>query len=310
MFAALSVVAYALLYAGSLVVLGRSPTFEAGEALAVLLIFGIGYSIAAWLATIGVSRAHYRVAAPRRESLAILGYLVLFAVLVLGYGFTAVKQAAPDGRIEELAILAVKLATMVLLPAWLFTRFGHSWREVFLGDSRGFFRGLFADRGLVRALVVMCVLLFLLQVTIGRGPAAIRALDAPTWLIAVAVPLAFVAMAIEAGLTEEFLFRVLLQTRLAAWLRSETAAIMLMSLLFGLAHAPGYVLRSAHLMEGMSGAPDPLTAAAYSIVVVSPIGLMFGVLWARTRNFALVVLVHGFTDLVPNLAPFVRDWLS
>ena len=42
--------------------------------------------------------------------------------------------------------------------------------------------------------------------------------------------------------------------------------------------------------------------------MVSPIGLMFGVLWARTRSLLLVVLLHGWTDLVPNLAPFVRTW--
>jgi membrane protease YdiL (CAAX protease family) len=83
-----------------------------------------------------------------------------------------------------------------------------------------------------------------------------------------------------------------------------------MSVLFGLAHAPGYVLRAGHLAEGMASAPDPLTAAAYAIMVVSPIGLMFGVLWARTRSLGLVVLLHGFTDLVPNLAPFARTWFG
>lgn len=61
-----------------------------------------------------------------------------------------------------------------------------------------------------------------------------------------------------------------------------------MSLLFGLAHAPGYVQRGGHLMEGIPGAPDPLTAAAYSIAVVSPIGSLFGVLWARTRSLPFV----------------------
>jgi len=83
-----------------------------------------------------------------------------------------------------------------------------------------------------------------------------------------------------------------------------------MSLLFGLAHAPGYVLRGAFLMEGMSQAPDPLTAAAYSIAVVSPIGLMFGVLWTRTRSLTLLVLLHGWADLVPNLGPFWRTWFG
>jgi membrane protease YdiL (CAAX protease family) len=61
-------------------------------------------------------------------------------------------------------------------------------------------------------------------------------------------------------------------------------------------------------MEGLAEAPDPLTAAAYSIVVVSPIGLAFGVLWSRTRSLALVVFLHGWADLVPNLAGFVRAW--
>ena len=74
--------------------------------------------------------------------------------------------------------------------------------------------------------------------------------------------------------------------------------------------APGYVLRGGHVAEGMAIAPDPLTAAAYAVVVVSPIGFLFGVLWARTRSFGLVVLLHGFTDLVPNLASFARTWFG
>jgi hypothetical protein len=43
-------------------------------------------------------------------------------------------------------------------------------------------------------------------------------------------------------------------------------------------------------------------------VVVSPVGLAFGVLWSRTRSLALVVVLHGWADLVPNLAGFVRTW--
>ena len=69
--AVIALIAYALAYAGSLVVLGRSPGFEAGESLAVLLIFGVGCSVVAWLATIGVKAATYRVDRPRTESLAI-----------------------------------------------------------------------------------------------------------------------------------------------------------------------------------------------------------------------------------------------
>jgi membrane protease YdiL (CAAX protease family) len=297
---------YALAYLGSLMWLSAAPGFEAGESLAVLLIFGVGFSVAAYFATHGIAPASHPVEQPRKESFAVLGYLALFAVLFLGYGLSAIKDAAPDGRIEETAILVAKLVAMVALPALLFARLGYTRKELFGVLSRG----AYPNKQLVRALLIMAALLLALQLMIGRGPARIAALEQPGWLIALAVPLALLWMTIEAGLTEEFLFRVLLQTRLAAWLRSETAGVLLMALVFGLAHAPGYVLRGAHLMEGMGGAPDPLTAAAYSIVVVSPIGLMFGVLWARTRSLLLVVLLHGWTDLVPNLAPFVRTWLS
>jgi len=309
--AAITAVAlYALAYLGSLVWLSSAPGFEAGETLAVLLIFGLGFSGCAWLATRGVTPAFQPVEQPRRESFAILGYLALFAVLFLGFGLSAIKDATPDGRLEETAILIAKLVTMVALPALLFARLGYTRKELFGTLSRG----AFANAQLLRALLIMAALLALLQLTVGRGPREIAALrsewDWSMVQVLLLAPLAMLWMTLEAGLTEEFLFRVLLQTRLAAWLKSETAAVLMMALVFGLAHAPGYVLRGAHLMEGMSGAPDPLTAAAYAIVVVSPIGLMFGVLWARTRSLLLVVLLHGWTDLFPNLAPFARTWFE
>ena len=294
-------VLYAVAYGASLAWLSRGGGFDPGEALTGLIVFGLGFSAIAWTATTGITPYSTPVRDATRETGAILGYLVLFALIVLGPGLSWVKDAAPDGRIEEVAILAFKLVTMVALPAWLFTRLGVPWREL-LRWSR-------FDRKLWRAFIIMAVLLLGLQLVAGQGPKTIAALDAPLWLIALGVPLCFIWMTLEAGLTEEFLFRVLLQTRLSAWLRSGVAGIVAMALLFGLAHAPGYVLRGSHLMEGMASAPDPLTAAAYSIAVVSPIGLMFGVLWARTRSLLLVVLLHGWTDLVPNLAPFVRTWL-
>ena len=212
------------------------------------------------------------------------------------------RDAVTDGRAEDVAILAVKLVTMVALPAWLFTRFGYAWREL-LSLHR-------FDGKHWRALAIMAVLLLALQLVVGQGPKRLAALTQPTWLIAVAAPVALLWMTVEAGLTEEFLFRVLLQTRLSAWLRSEAAGVVAMALLFAVAHAPGIVMRGQHVMEGMSSPPDPLTAVAYTIAVVSPIGIMFGVLWARTRSLLLLMLLHGWTDLVPNLAPFVQTWTA
>ena len=297
-----ALVLYAAAYGGSFAVLRGASDFEPGEALAVLVIFGLGFSVAAWLTTAPAAPAQVDVKAPTHELGVLCTYLVLFAVLFLGWGLSALKATFPSEPVQSIVILVSKLAAMVVIPGWLFTRLGYTWREL-LGP-RAFGR---SDR---IALVVIGVLLLAMQLTVGRGPQALAALEQPVWRVAALAPFALVWLTLEAGLTEEFLFRALFQARAAASLRSEMAGIVAMALVFALAHAPGYVLRGAHAMEGMAQAPDSLTAAAYAIVVVSPVALMFGVLWSRTRNLWLVVMLHGWGDLVPNLASFVRTWTS
>ncbi|HEX9187760.1 MAG TPA: CPBP family intramembrane glutamic endopeptidase [Vicinamibacteria bacterium] len=298
--ASLAVSTYLLLVGTSLARLGSSPGFAAGEALAGMVVFGLLFSLVALGVTRGATPRPVEVRRPGRELAAVTAYLVVFAAGFLGWGLSALRAAVPGEPQRSVVLLVAKLAAMVLAPALVLVAMGHGWREL-LRVHR-------PDRVERRALLVMGALLLLLQLVAGRGPKLIEALPQPAWAIALAAPFALAWMCLEAGLTEEFLFRVAFQTRAAAWLRSETAGLVAMAVLFGLAHAPGYVLRGAHAMEGFASAPDPLTAAAYSIVVVSPIGLAFGVLWARTRSLLLVVLLHGWTDLVPNLAEFVRTW--
>ena len=72
---------------------------------------------------------------------------------------------------------------------------------------------------------------------------------------------------LEAGLVEEFFFRALVQSQLAAAFKSEVSGIVLMSLIFGLAHAPGFIFRHAGELEGLGPNPSALDAVAYSIVV-------------------------------------------
>jgi membrane protease YdiL (CAAX protease family) len=296
----IAIAAYILLLGLSLARLGPQPGFATGEAAAGMIVFGLLFSLAAFWATRGAKPRPVEVRHAGRELAAIVAYLVLFAVGFLGWGLSAVRAAVPGEPSQSIALLAAKLGALVLLPMVLLVAMGCELRHLLRLDR--------LDRVERRALLVMGALLLLLQLVAGRGPEMIAALPRPAWVIALAAPLALAWMCLEAGLTEEFLFRVAFQTRAAAWLRSETAGLVAMAVLFGLAHAPGYVLRGAHAIEGFAAAPDPLTAAAYSIAVVSPIGLAFGVLWARTRSLTLVVLLHGWGDLVPNLADFVRAW--
>jgi membrane protease YdiL (CAAX protease family) len=300
--ALVALVAYAVIYALSLAHLAQQPGFGIGEPLAILVIFGAFMSALAWLTTRGIVPRPHPVRAPARESLVLLAYLAVFALGFLGWGLSAVKAAVPGEPAQTIAVVVAKLLAMVGAPLLVFGALGYDWREL-LALPR------LAGREWV-AFGVMAVALLALQALVGRGVQAVAALPEPAWLVAAFVPVTVALMCIEAGLTEEFLFRVLVQTRFAAWMKSEVAGIVAMALLFGLAHAPGYVLRGAHLFEGMDTAPSPLTAAAYSIAIVSVIGLMFGVLWARTRSLLLVVLLHGLTDTIPNLAPTVRAFLE
>jgi membrane protease YdiL (CAAX protease family) len=57
----------------------------------------------------------------------------------------------------------------------------------------------------------------------------------------IGLPLCFIWLFVEAGLVEEFFFRALIQSHLAAAFKSEVSGTVLMSLIFGLAHAPGFI---------------------------------------------------------------------
>jgi membrane protease YdiL (CAAX protease family) len=97
-----------------------------------------------------------------------------------------------------------------------------------------------------------------------------------------------------------------LQTRLAAVLKTEAGAVVTGAVLFALAHAPGLVLRGHPGVDGYS--PDPVQVIAFTIGVLSPVAVLFGTLWARTRSLLLIVLLHASVDVLPNLSDFVKTW--
>jgi membrane protease YdiL (CAAX protease family) len=302
----LACIAYALLCGMGLIVLARDPAFGMGEALAVLLILGLGLSVAAWLATLGATPRPQPVREPGREFLWVTVILVAIGIGFLGYGLSALHAAVSHDPAQSIAVIVAKILATVLVPALAFRWLGYTWREL-LAFTR-------LNRVELRALLIMMTVLALLQFTMGRGPEEVRALMSERgfamWqVLLLAVP-AWLWLCVEAGIVEEFLFRVLLQSRLAAWSRSSVVGVVGMAVLFGLAHAPGYVLRGAYAKEGMAHAPDALSAAAYALVVVSPVGLVFGLIWARTRSLTLVVLLHGWADLIPNLASLVRAFTA
>jgi membrane protease YdiL (CAAX protease family) len=281
-------------YLISLGFLMRQPGAELAEPLLLLATLGMLFPVLAWLCT----RQRACPVLSRREGRGLpglLAYLAVFAVAVLGWGFSALNSAVATEPGQSIAQLVLKLATMVLLPAWLFLRLRIGMRPT-----------LRAPRLWVTALV-MGMAYLALQAVFGRGLVTLGELAPTATTLAWAIPACWLWQTIEAGLCEEVLFRRLLQEKISLATGSQVAAVAWASLLFGLAHAPGLWMRGGHLMEGVAHA-TPTWAVAYSIVMIAPAGIAFGVLWARTRSLWLLVPLHGLVDLLPQLAPFIRTW--
>ncbi len=291
---------YLALYALMLYLLARFESFDPSEPLSVLGILGVGFTFLAWLLTLGLPRIPLRLGKPAAEALAVTVYLLVFAFGFLGWGMSWLKAALPDPRAHMLAVTLAKLLTMVLLPALLLRRFGHPLKEQL--------RWNFGWRRLGWRLALLAAALMAFQALASGSLKDLSDLHASLPALLIGLPLCFVYLCVDTGLTEEFLFRVVVQTRFAALFRSETAGVVVMAVLFGLAHAPGYYLRAGDAAVGSH--PSVLMAAGYAIVLVSVFGFMFGMLWARTRSLGLLVMAHAFTDLLPNTADFMQTWMG
>jgi membrane protease YdiL (CAAX protease family) len=261
-------------------------------------IFGVALSAFAWFLTRKMDAPAVPVANPKRESLALLAYLIIYAVLLIGIWLGSIKRAIPPGQTQDVAVLAYKLLIHVGIPAGIILALGGALGPLF--DS-GIKR-----RGFWPALVVLSGLMFALLAVVSPSLKQIGALGlsppiALAWVIG-----SWAWISLEAGVCEEFLFRACIQSRLTAWFQSPATAIAVTSILFALSHWPGLYLRGGPGVDGWS--PDPVQVAAFTIATLSPLAVSLGVLWTRSRSFLLIVLVHGAIDALPNTADFVHVW--
>lgn len=238
------------------------------------------------------------VAHPARESFTLLAYLAFYVFVAFGPVMTAVKGAFPPGPTRELMVVGYKLIVHLLLPA------------ILIFAVRGHLSGIF-DPGLRRRGVLPILILFS-AVMIGLVAAlnsifeklsatGLSHFQVAGWILA-----AWIWMSVEAGLCEEFLFRGLLQSRLAAWFGSAPLAIVTMAVVFAFVHVPGFYFRGGE--EVARQASGLLQIIALAIAAIGPIAVMMGILWQRTRSFLLVVVVHGAIDAMPAVERMIRTW--
>ena len=297
-------------YVGSFIYLDHMGALPFEEAGTLFVVLGVGFSLLAWLVTIGIKPIEIAIARPRLEALVVL-LLVVAVAAYLVFGRTWVDGLIPDAAhggsdFAHLAsIVASKLAVFVFIPFIVFrVLFGQTWAG--FGLSRAAFSRLAGRDGIAALIIAAAICAF--QFYAGRAAEPIRDGHIAGLALWLGVPLSFAWLLLDVGLTEEFFFRGMVQTRLAALFNSEVAGIVLMALVFGLIHAPGMVLRGAGGVEGLGEHPDVLTAAAYTIAVQAVAAFFFGIVWMRTRNLPAVIVIHAATDLLSNLPDLVKPF--
>ena len=317
------VILFGVLYVAGLLTLSRQDSFPISEALTQLVLFGLIFPLLAWVATRKAAplavrgqrtdEPHSSEAAAREgrsqiEMVVLVAYILSLSIYLI-HGPQLIDRLLPTAWDESPQIYffvnaARKLVVFVAIPFLIFRAIsGYRWRDY--GVSVAALRELGRSHALVVVLVSTAFLLF--QYFLGSAAAPVRG-ELSGQPLALGLILCFVWLAIEAGLVEEFFFRGLVQWRLSAWFKSEITAVALMSLIFGLAHAPGFIFRSSGEVEGLGSSPSVFSALAYAVVALAPSGILFGVVWARTRNLFAVIIIHAAGDLLPNVTRFVETW--
>jgi membrane protease YdiL (CAAX protease family) len=214
-----------------------------------------------------------------RESVAVLLYFALY----LGYLFIRL-----EGEI-------LHWFSLVVLPLAL----------IGLMRQQASLRELLASVGLARAYwktgllwaVLLGLLLSALQLVISRQGREIAGMLL-TPRVLYLFPLSFGVMLLTAGFTEEFFFRGVLQTRLAALLHSTWIAVVVTSILFGFYHLPYAYLNPRWPSHGNWPAAF---GAAFGQAV--PLGLILGTLFVRSRsNLLACAILHALINSLPAMA--------
>ena len=109
--------------------------------------------------------------------------------------------------------------------------------------------------------------------------------------VLIAFPLSFLLALVLAGFTEEFFFRGILQSRIAAATGSELQGLLAASLLFGVLHLP-----HAYLLPTWPTYGNAVWSLASVMTEYAITGVLLGVLWVKTHNLAAPVLVHGVVN--------------
>lgn len=297
---------YLLLYTCALLYLHFAFEEPFTNYLITFAILGVGFSAAAIFFTKDLTYVKQKDSF-KRESF-VVAALILWIVFYITYGGTSINKLLPatwvsNEQINTIVIFLRKLLFFVIVPFTVYRAFAFSLPDFGLKNAAV---KLFSKRS-ITIFVCLSIAGLLFQYFLGNGGKTVQAAHFSTQQFIIGIPLCFIYLLFDAGLIEEFFFRGFLQGRLTALLKSETGAIVVSAIIFGLVHAPGLYLRGAG-NEGIEEQLPFFFFASYTIVYMSIAGIFLGIIYCKTKNIWLVMALHAMLDLIPNLAEFIHTW--
>lgn len=196
-----------------------------------------------------------------------------------------------DWLYEPLREVLANLFFQAIAPAAVLMMAGVSWK--LLGLTRSMARRARRWGWLGWVLVALLALPAILRLA-SLNPLREKPLGVVPLALLAALAYALLAQAVP----QEFLYRQVLQPRLQALLRQNTAAIVLQAVIFGLSGAGHWIAR---------GQPWPL-ALLTALLQSSTLGLFYGLLRDRTGSLVLPVLLHAWVEMW-GVLPLVLRWL-
>jgi membrane protease YdiL (CAAX protease family) len=219
----------------------------------------------------------------------LLGYALLFPILLIPvviWGYFQNLPLFPDRTTYWVLswnyLIVGKIALLFLPTAYFVWRFGGSAQQLGL-------------RGITNAWrwITPLIIVLLETVAVNLDYFGLKVPGLSSWPVFAVIVLVFFA----AAFTEEFFYRVLLQTRLEV-LAGRWNGIAISSLLFGFLHLPS---RFTFVWLGHTGNPALDLGLALSEVFAAQVtsGFLLGYLWTRYRNAWINVLIHLIIDAIP-----------
>lgn len=247
--------------------------FYAAQFLLIYFFVKPGIAIAAVASPEAKESPVWRVKTARGETLFLLAAYLVFMAIQL----TLMRQQYLERRTFE--VMRIYWVFYVMIPALYFHFLGYKPSD--LGITAARFKAALRSA----AYAALIVIPFLLVAS--NSAMFIWKGHLPIVKIFLGIIMAVVYGFFSAGLFEEFFFRALLQTRLESLLRSEAGGLFLSSILFGLYHLPSRMI----MTNGDIGHSFCMVLSAQ--MLISPI---LGLLWLRTRNLMVPVIIHSLMD--------------